>query len=150
MKISEGIATLFGLGRVPVAPGTVASVVAVLLAWPIALLGGRVLVLVAAVLATAIGGWASELYARESHSDDPPECVVDELAGQWIACAFAPMSFLAFMAALALFRFFDVVKPWPISRLENLPGGLGVMADDIGAGVASGIIIALLAHARLI
>jgi phosphatidylglycerophosphatase A len=113
-------------------------------------LGGRVLVLVAAVLATAIGGWASELYARESHSDDPPECVVDELAGQWIACAFAPMSFLAFMAALALFRFFDVVKPWPISRLENLPGGLGVMADDIGAGVASGIIIALLAHARLI
>jgi len=150
MKISEGIATLFGLGRVPVAPGTVASVVAVLLAWPIALLGGRVLVLVAAVLATSIGGWASELYARESHSDDPPECVVDELAGQWIACAFAPMSFLAFMAALALFRFFDVVKPWPISRLENLPGGLGVMADDIGAGVASGIIIALLAHARLI
>jgi phosphatidylglycerophosphatase A len=150
MKISEQIATLFGLGRVPVAPGTVASFVAVLLAWPIAHFGGRVLVLLAAVLATAIGGWASELYARESHSDDPPECVVDELAGQWIACAFAPLSLLAFMLAFALFRFFDVVKPWPISRLENLPGGLGVMADDIGAGVASGIIIAVLAHARII
>ncbi len=150
MKASERIATLFGLGHAPVAPGTVASLVAALLAWPMALVGGRVLVLFVAILAGAIGAWASEHYVRDSHLDDPPECVVDELAGQWIACAFAPLSFLAFMAAFALFRFFDIVKPWPISRLENLPGGLGVMADDIGAGVAAGIIIAVLAHARVL
>jgi phosphatidylglycerophosphatase A len=150
MKSYERISTLFGLGRVPIAPGTAASLVALVLAWPLALEGGRAAVLIAGVVAAAVGAWASELYVRETHDEDPSECVIDELAGQWIALAFAPLSFLAFLSAVALFRFFDIVKPWPISLLERLPGGFGVMADDIGAALAAGAIIAVLAHARLL
>ena len=150
MKASEAIATLLGLGRVSAAPGTLASVVALILAWPIALYSGRFGLLAAGIAVSAIGAWASEHYARDTKQADPSECVVDELAGQWIACAFAPISFLAFLLAFVLFRVFDILKPWPISRLEKLPGGVGIMADDLAAAVAAGAIIAILAHARVV
>jgi phosphatidylglycerophosphatase A len=150
MKVSTAIATLFGIGRAPVAPGTVASVVAVLLAWPIALYGGRAALLVAGIAASAIGAWAGDHYARDTKQTDPSECVVDELAGQWIVCAFAPVNFLAFLLAFVLFRLFDIFKPWPISRLERLPGGLGIMADDLGAALAAALIVAICAHARIV
>jgi len=150
MKWSTQIATLFGIGRVPLAPGTVASLLAFVLAFPLAGWGGRLAVLMAGIVASAIGAWAAEHYARDSNNPNPSECVIDELAGQWIACAFAPFTFWAFLLAFILFRFFDIVKPWPISRLERLHGGLGIMADDLGAALASGAIIAVLAHARLL
>jgi phosphatidylglycerophosphatase A len=150
MKASEAIATLFGIGRAPVAPGTVASLVALILAWPIALYEGRFALLFAGIAASAIGAWAGEHYAHDTKQADPSECVVDELAGQWIACAFAPVSFLAFLFAFILFRVFDILKPWPISRLEKLSGGVGIMADDLGAALATGVIIAILAHARIV
>jgi phosphatidylglycerophosphatase A len=76
--------------------------------------------------------------------------VIAELAGQWIVCAFAPLSILAYVAAFILFRIFDILKPWPIGRLEHLPGGLGIMADDWGAAVYAGAIIAGLAHAGVV
>jgi phosphatidylglycerophosphatase A len=150
MKASAAIATLFGIGRAPVAPGTVASVVALILAWPIVLYGGRFGLLAAGIAASAIGSWAGEHYAHDTKQADPSECVVDELAGQWIACAFAPVSFLAFLFAFVLFRIFDILKPWPISKLEKLPGGFGIMADDLGAAVAAGVIIAICAHLRIV
>ena len=150
MKASAAIATLFGLGRVSVAPGTVASLVALILAWPIAIYEGRFALLLAGIAVSAIGTWAGEHYANDTKQADPSECVVDELAGQWIACAFAPVSFLAFMLAFVLFRILDIFKPWPISRLEKLPGGVGIMADDIGAALAAGAIIAILAHLRIV
>jgi len=150
MKASEAISTLFGIGRAPVAPGTVASIVALILAWPIALYSGRFGLLAAGIVVSAIGAWASEHYAQDTKQADPSEVVVDELAGQWIACAFAPISFLAFMLAFVLFRIFDILKPWPISRLEKLHGGVGIMADDLGAAVAAGVIIAICAHLRIV
>jgi len=150
MKASTAIATLFGVGRAPVAPGTVASFVALLLAWPMVLLHGRTVILIAGILASAIGAWACEHYVRETGNPDPSECVVDELAGQWVTCAFAPVSLAAFLLAFVLFRIFDMLKPWPISRLEHLPGGIGVMADDLGAAIAAGAIIAVLAHAGVV
>jgi phosphatidylglycerophosphatase A len=150
MKLSAAIATVFGIGRVPVAPGTVASAVALVLAWPIVLYGGRFGLLAAGLAASAIGAWAGEHYANDTKQADPSECVIDEVAGQWIACAFAPVSFLAFLLAFILFRIFDILKPWPISKLEKLPGGVGIMADDIAAAVAAGAIIAILAHLRIV
>jgi phosphatidylglycerophosphatase A len=150
MKLSHALATLFGIGRIDLAPGTVASLVATIAAWPIALWGGRIALLAAAVAASAIGAWASEHYARDTREADPSACVIDELAGQWIVCAFAPLSIIAYVVAFILFRVFDILKPWPIGRLEHLPGGLGIMADDWGAAVYAGAIIAVLAHAGVV
>ena len=150
MKASAAIATFFGIGRVPVAPGTVASLVALIIAWPMAIYGGRFAVLIAGILASAIGAWAGDHYARDTKQADPSECVIDEVAGQWIVCAFAPVSVIAFALAFVLFRFFDIFKPWPISRLEKLPGGLGIMADDLGAALAAALIVAICAHLRIV
>ena len=132
------------------APGTIASLAALIAAWLLASLDGRGALLFAAIFATALGGWASEHYAREKGQQDPSECVVDELAGQWIACAFAPRDLLAYALAFVLFRLQDIFKPWPISALERLPGGLGIMADDVGAGLVTAFAIAVLAHAGLV
>jgi phosphatidylglycerophosphatase A len=150
MKASHALATVFGIGRTRIAPGTVASLIAAIVAWPLALWGGRFAVLVAAIAASAIGAWASDHYARDTREADPSACVIDEVAGQWIVCAFAPLTIAAYTLAFVLFRFFDIVKPWPIGRLERLPGGLGIMADDWGAALIAGTIIAVLAHAGVI
>jgi phosphatidylglycerophosphatase A len=105
----------------------------------------------AAIIAMGIGAWACEIYARESGKSDPSECVIDEVAGQWIICAFAPLSFLAYFAAFILFRIFDIVKPWPISLVERrVPGGLGIMADDVVAALMGCIILAVLGHLGLL
>ena len=150
MNLSASIATLFGIGRAPYAPGTVASIVAVPLALGIAMWGGRVTLLVAAIFVTAVGGWASEHYVRETGRADPSECVVDELAGQWLAVSFAPLGVLAYALAFALFRLLDIFKPWPIRAVEKLPGGLGVMTDDVLAGLLAGLVVAAFAHAGLV
>jgi phosphatidylglycerophosphatase A len=149
-KRARDIATLWGLGRTRYAPGTVASVVALPPAWLLAYAGGRGLLLIAAIAALAVGAWASEVYARETKNSDPSECVIDELAGQWIACAFAPLSLPAYALAFFLFRVFDIAKPWPISRVERLHGGIGIMFDDVAAALLAGAIIAVLAHLGLI
>jgi phosphatidylglycerophosphatase A len=155
MNLKKGytsIATVFGVGYSRIAPGTAASIVALPFAWLIAISGGRFALLLAAILATASGAWACELYAHEKKENDPSECVIDEVAGQWIACAFVPSNdvLLGYALAFVLFRAFDIVKPWPISAAERLPGGFGIMADDVVAGLFAGIIIAILAHLGLV
>jgi phosphatidylglycerophosphatase A len=150
MNIHTAIATLFGLGRVRTAPGTVASIVALPFAWLIAFEGGRISLLLAAIFVSALGGWACEHYVRESGKHDPSECVIDELAGQWLALAFAPLGVLAYFLAFVLFRVLDITKPWPMSAAERLPGGLGVMADDLLAGLLTGLVVAVFAHAGLV
>jgi phosphatidylglycerophosphatase A len=154
MNINTTIATLFGLGRVRTAPGTVASIVALPLAWIIASAGGRISLLIAAIFISALGGWACEHYVRETGREDPSECVVDELAGQWLALSFAPLGILhgllAYALAFIVFRALDIAKPWPISAAERLPGGLGVMADDLLAGLLAGLVVAVFAHAGLV
>ncbi len=153
MTLIDNIVTLFGIGRARTAPGTLASLAALPPAWLIAWGGGgwngRGFLLLAGLAAFAIGTWASDVYAREKGRKDPSECVIDELAGQWIACAFAPLNIWAYLLAFILFRAFDIAKPWPISRAERLPGGLGIMADDVVAGLAAAAVIAVLAHAGI-
>jgi phosphatidylglycerophosphatase A len=154
VNIPAAIATLFGIGRLRPAPGTIASLVALPLAWIIATEGTRAALLIAAILASAMGGWACEHYVRETGKSDPSECVVDELAGQWLACAFCPLQLLhglpAYVLAFVLFRALDIAKPWPISAAERLPGGAGVVADDMLAGLIAGLAVAVFAHAGLV
>lgn len=145
-RTAAQIATLFGVGFAPTAPGTVASLVALPLAALIYLVAGRTTVLLCGLAVFAIGSWACEMYVRQTGKKDPSECVVDELAGQWIACAFAPFSVLGYLAAFAFFRALDIAKPWPINRLESLHGGFGIMADDVMAGLLAGFAIALLVY----
>jgi phosphatidylglycerophosphatase A len=90
---------------------------------------------VAACLATAVGIPAATIVARESGREDPGFVVVDEVAGQWIALIGVRPDWAHALLALALFRLFDIWKPWPVRLLERLPGGWGIMLDDVAAGV---------------
>ena len=119
MTAAERIATLGGLGRVPYAPGTVASLLTVVIAWGLSVVHGQLLVLVAGITASAVGFWGSELYARQKAAKDPGDCVIDEVAGQFLACAFVPRSLIAYLLVFLLFRLFDIVKPWPIGWADR-------------------------------
>jgi len=144
MKTPAGIlSTFFGVGLVPVAPGTAASAVAAL-AFKLALhdLPWPMYILLVAVLFAA-GASAAGAYAAALGRPDPGRIVIDEVCGQLIALAFLPGGWLPVAASFTLFRFFDIIKPWPIRKLEKLPGGWGIMADDVGAGLAAAIVLRL-------
>jgi phosphatidylglycerophosphatase A len=147
LSFTATIATLGGLGRARKAPGTVASFVTLIAAWPLAGIGGQALVLLASIGTMAVGGWAAEHYARECGVADPPDCVIDEVAGQFLACAFAPHKLLAYALVFVLFRVLDIFKPWPIGAAERLHGGVGIVADDMVAGLLAGFVIVVLAQA---
>jgi phosphatidylglycerophosphatase A len=89
---------------------------------------------VAALLATLVGIPAATIVAREAGREDPGFVVVDEVAGQWIALIAIHPDWRHALLALLLFRLFDIWKPWPIRRLEQLPEGTGIMLDDVAAG----------------
>jgi phosphatidylglycerophosphatase A len=143
--IATYAATLFGIGRAPVAPGTVASLVALPVAWLVMMAGGPIALVSLALVTAALGMWACDVYAKDKGAHDPSECVIDEVAGQFLACALAPLSLAGFALAFALFRLFDISKLWPISEAESLRGGLGIMADDLVAGLMAGLIVVVFA-----
>ena len=143
-------ATVFGIGRSPVAPGTIASLVALPVAWIVMMYGGAFVLFALGAAIFIFGLWASERYAVQQGNSDPSECVIDEVAGQWLACAAAPLSPAGFVLAFVLFRLFDISKLWPVSLGERLPGGWGIMTDDMIAGLLSALIIAVLRWQGLI
>ena len=119
-----------------------------MIGWWFALIGGWHAILALSITVFFVGIWACGAHARQQGIKDPSDCVLDEVAGQWLAITpLAAMGSLGDVAALllsfVLFRLFDIVKPWPISRLETLPGGLGIMSDDMLAGAAAGGLVAL-------
>ncbi|HKQ44041.1 MAG TPA: phosphatidylglycerophosphatase A [Rhizomicrobium sp.] len=148
MRASTIIASVFGIGYFPFAPGTIMSAMAIPLAIPIALYaGGGMGLLAASLIVLVIGILACGDHLRATGRQDPSECVIDELAGQWLACAVAvfaaPVSLPAFLLAFVLFRLFDIWKPWPVSWADRqIGGGLGVMADDMIAGLMAGLLVA--------
>ena len=146
MTMNERFATAFGIGRIPYMPGTAASLAAVILAVPVMVLVGWVGMVLLAVVTAVAGVWFSDAYALEIGVNDPGECVIDEFAGQWLACAFAPLTPAGFFLAFLLFRLFDAAKPWPVSKAEELRGGLGIVADDVGAGLIAGVVVFLIAQ----
>jgi phosphatidylglycerophosphatase A len=135
------IATFFGAGLLKPGPGTWGSIAAVLLwaafAWlahpsPIILL----IALLAGIALTLVFGIpAATIVERESGRHDPQFIVIDEVAGQWITLLFSPADWRHGLITLVLFRLFDIVKPFPVRRLERLPAGWGIVFDDVAAGL---------------
>ncbi len=127
------ISTLCGLGFFTSMPGTVGSVAAFL----IYILYPVPLVLLLAVIAGGV--WASHQYCRRECKTDPREVIIDEVAGTWIALWGLPSGY--FLPALFLFRIVDILKPFPVSASEKLPGGWGIMADDLVGGLLVNLIL---------
>lgn len=145
-KLPRLVATWFGCGYSPVAPGTAGSAAALGIAillrevagWRPLYFAGLALVL----LAPAI--YAAGETARQSGMKDPGMVVVDEVLGQWIALAGAmTLNWQSYLAAFLLFRLFDIWKPPPVRQLEALPGGTGIVADDLMAGIYAALVLFL-------
>jgi phosphatidylglycerophosphatase A len=89
----------------------------------------------ATILLTGVAVWAAGQVAEDLRQPDPPQVVIDEIAGMWFAAIGLPPTLYDVVVAFLLFRLFDVVKPAPVPRLERLPGGFGIVADDVAAGL---------------
>ncbi|MGR9105592.1 MAG: phosphatidylglycerophosphatase A family protein [Gammaproteobacteria bacterium] len=131
------IAFGFGSGLSPRAPGTCGTLIAVPLFLCLEPLGlGPYLVVVA--LAAAFGVWICSSASRKLGVHDHPGIVWDEIVGYWITMAGIPVAAQSLLAGFVLFRFFDIVKPWPIRSVDRkVSGGLGIMLDDVLAGLAA-------------
>lgn len=140
------IATWFGSGLLPKIPGTWGSAAALPFAWGIAWYGGPWALLAAAAVAFAVGIWAAETYSRHAGVKDAGPIVIDEVAGQWLTLVPAGLDPVLFIIGFFLFRATDILKPWPANWADRaLDGGLGVMLDDIFAGLyAAGGLLAVL------
>ena len=131
--VALSIATVFGVGYVPFAPGTFGSAVGLVI-W--ALLPSSPAAHAGAILVMfAVGAWSGTVAERHFSGTDPGPVVIDEVMGMLLTLFMHPVGWGGALAGFFLFRAFDVLKPYPANRLEQLPGGLGVMADDGMAAV---------------
>lgn len=170
-KVAFLIATC-GVGLIPVAPGTWGSAVGVGCFWLLNYFSGKIyafamahnlrfasemsfrtsLLLVATAAVTFVGIWAATSVEHRSRLKDPGIVVIDEVAGQMLTFIFIPFSAgpWTILVGFVAFRLFDIWKPYPIRKLEVLDSGLGIMADDILAGLYAAILLSLLGTARLL
>lgn len=143
-RLALAIATWFGCGYFPWGPGTAGSVVAAGIA---AILhfycgAGRGTLLLLTLLLLVPGIWAATQTARLLRRSDPGLVVVDEVLGQWLTLAGARvLNWKTLLAGFLLFRLFDIWKPWPVRKFEQLPEGIGIIADDLAAGVYGALIL---------
>lgn len=156
MRVATWIGTLLGVGYIRPAPGTWGSLVSLPYAWLVHLLGGFPLLVLGVIIAFLKGWWATAKMTDGSDDHDPSHIVVDELVGQWIALL--PLSYAAWsmqisilamwpgwIAAFVLFRLFDITKPWLVGWADRRGDALGVMLDDVIAGVFAAIGVLVLA-----
>jgi len=137
------VATWFGCGLSPLAPGTVGSFGTLPLWWLLAQ-RGALLYWVVTLGLTLLGTWASQRTAQALGDDDPSSVVIDEVVGTLLALGIGGGGLAAHGAAFVLFRFFDIKKPGIIDRVQHLrPAGVGIMADDVLAGIAAGVLVRL-------
>jgi phosphatidylglycerophosphatase A len=147
-------ATFFGIGRLHPGPGTWGSAATVVLwaatahALPTPVLTPAAIS--AALLITLIGIPAATQVSRAMANKDPQFVVIDEVAGQFIALIAVPLAWKTFLAGFILFRAFDIVKPPPVRQLEKLPEGLGIVLDDVAAGIYALAVMQLLIHSGLL
>ncbi len=150
------ITSFFGAGLIPFAPGTWGSLAAVPVAWALHILGGPLLLLAATVAVFCGGWWTTGQFTAGLTDHDPSEIVIDEVAGMFIALL--PVSFGAWYAgvefiklypgiitAFLAFRLFDIWKPWLVGWADRMHTPLGVMLDDVIAGVFAALVVAILA-----
>jgi phosphatidylglycerophosphatase A len=145
-RLSLFLASGCYLGFIPGAPGTYASLVTAFAFFLVHQVSYRIvpeLHLSAICLIATAGTLASAEVARRHKIEDPQFVVIDEIAGQLIALFLVPVNLINLVLATALFRAFDIWKPYPIRRLERLPNGVGVMADDLLAGVYASVVVHL-------
>jgi len=146
------LSTFFGAGLLKPGPGTYGAVAALLLwlsaahVWHPGAVASAIGTLVAAIIATLAGIPAATIVAREAGREDPGFVVIDEVAGQWIALIAMRPDWKHAALGLVLFRLFDIWKPWPVRKLEALPGGTGIMLDDVAAGVLALVVGIVLSH----
>jgi phosphatidylglycerophosphatase A len=139
------LATWFGLGFIPKAPGTWGTLGALPFGMLLLIFGGVKFLLLGIIVITAAGLWASHVFTRQSGEHDSKMIVIDEVAGFWIAMIPAGIDPLLLLLCFVLFRFFDTLKPWPIGLADKkISGAAGVMIDDILAGAATAVVIFLL------
>lgn len=138
------IATFFGIGRIPKAPGTWGTLFALPLVFLLMKLG--VLIYMAATLGiTILGIVAAEHYEQQSSKHDSKEIVIDEVIGILVTMTLLPMTWQAFVAGFILFRFLDILKPFPINHFDRkVSGGFGVVVDDVVAGMIANMALHLL------
>jgi phosphatidylglycerophosphatase A len=134
------LATGIGSGHAPVAPGTAGSAVGLLMFWPLASLP-LAAQLAAGVAVFVLGALAATRVARGTGKKDPGLVVVDEVVGMWVTLVGLPFGVVTAAAGFVLFRIMDVAKPWPARDLERLPGGWGIMADDVAAGIYAHLLL---------
>ena len=140
------VATSGGAGFVPKAPGHSGTLTAVPMAWALSK-GGNWVFAAGILFISLIGWWAAELFGRASGKEDDQRIVIDEVAGYLLTLLLVPRSGVNLILAFLLFRLFDVTKPPPVRQLdEYIGGGLGVMVDDLAAGVYAGAILFALQH----
>jgi phosphatidylglycerophosphatase A len=138
------IATGLGAGHIGVAPGTVGALEGLALAWWLGRSGGNLALAAGCIVVSAAGLWAAAGAERLFGEHDPQRVVVDEIAGQMLSLLFLPLDAAGLIVSFVLFRVFDIAKPFPLRRLEALPGGAGIMADDLAAGLYANLVHQLL------
>jgi len=137
-RVGWAMGTGIGIGLAPFAPATWASLVAVLIYGFSPLDQDSIGLFLLCGIGFLVGIWACQTLITET-DHDPKRGVWDEFAGMWITCLFLPKTFVWLALAFLVFRILDIWKPWPIRKFEALPGGLGIMADDVAAGVVGAV-----------
>jgi phosphatidylglycerophosphatase A len=149
-RVAWTLATWFGSGLAPVAPGTVGSLGAVPL-YVVVVRGGRAGVGIAAVVTTAVAVWASTRVARRLEKKDPQVVVIDEVAGMLVTMLpFEAFSLRGLLYGFVLFRLLDALKPWPVRSFERLPEGWGIVFDDVAAGAIAALALLVIRAAGLL
>lgn len=144
-KVALFFATGFYSGYSPFASGTAGAFVALLIYWFIPGFERIEILTIAIIIATLIGFW-SGFIAEKKWGHDPGEMVLDEFVGMWITLIFVPKTIIFALIAFFFCRLFDIIKPYPANISEKLPGGFGIMIDDIIAGIYSLITVHLILY----
>jgi phosphatidylglycerophosphatase A len=150
-KIGVTVATGFGLGHLPGAPGTFGSLLGLPIAWGLSWAGGLPALIAGTLAVSLIGIWAAGVAERHYGEHDCQKIVIDETAGQMIAVLLVPCTWIHLALGFGFFRLFDSLKPFPAGWVdEHVEGGFGVVLDDIVAGIQAAAATALLVHTGLV
>ncbi|MGI9071735.1 MAG: phosphatidylglycerophosphatase A family protein [Bryobacteraceae bacterium] len=151
-RVAVALATCLGCGYSPWGPGSVGSLAAIIIAVILhfSVGAGRLTLLIATLVLLAPAIWSSTQTARLHGKKDPSVVVIDEVLGQWVTLLGATaLRWKSFCAAFLLFRLFDIWKPWPVRTFEKLPEGVGIVADDLAAGIYGALILYIGGKLRL-
>ena len=140
-RLALFVATGGYVGYVPIAPGTFGSALGLVLLWAMRTVGDVGLDIIVLVLVLVLGVWSGSVAERYAGRVDPGIVVIDEVAGMLITMLLIPVTALSALAGFLVFRALDILKPWPARRLERLPGGFGIMADDVMAAVYGNLVM---------